>query len=101
MAQVNPLLSAFPLFRSTDREQVRAEVSRVFCPHELEPLDTRQPLSTVHNLVKLGETALNYLTYGSDVMILPGSLDRFYLIQLPLTGSAQVTSGKESIESNP
>ncbi|HJV27907.1 MAG TPA: AraC family transcriptional regulator [Aromatoleum sp.] len=76
-------------------------MSRVFCPHELEPLDTRQPLHTVHNLVKLGETALNYLTYGSDVMILPGSLDRFYLVQLPLTGSALVTSGNESVESNP
>jgi AraC-like DNA-binding protein len=87
------LLSAFPLFRSTDREQVRAEVSRVFCP--------TRPLSTVHNLVKLGETALNYLTYGSEVMIVPASLDRFYLVQLPLTGSALVTSGQESIESDP
>ncbi|BAL24178.1 AraC family transcriptional regulator [Azoarcus sp. KH32C] len=93
------LLSAFPLFRSTDPEQVRTEVSRVFCPHQLEPVDPRRPLSTVHNLVKLGETALNFLTYGSDVMILPGSLDRFYLVQLPLTGSAQVTSGQESVES--
>lgn len=95
------LLQAFPLFRSTELEEVRAEVSRVFCPHALDQVDTKRPLSTVHNMVRLGETALNFLTYGTDVIIDPGSLERFYLVQLPLAGSALVTCGKESVESSP
>ena len=78
-----------------------AEVSRVFCPHELRQLNQRKPFSSRHNLVKLGETAINFLTYGTDVLILPGALKDFYLVQLPLHGEAQIESGIEKVESNP
>lgn len=92
-------LNAFPLFRSSDPEQTQAEVARVFCPHELRQLNQRKPFTCRHNMVKLGETALNFLTYGTDVLILPGALENFYLVQLPLDGVARIRSGSETVES--
>ncbi|WP_230970873.1 AraC family transcriptional regulator [Nitrogeniibacter aestuarii] len=94
-------LNAFPVFRSNDLEEVRDEVGRVFCSHRLEQVGASQPLAAVHNRVRIGETALNYLAYGSDVLIHPGCLQNFYLVQLPLQGSALIESGRESIDSSP
>jgi len=93
------LLRAFPRFRSAELEEVRAEVSRVFCAHELQQVDPRRPLLAIHNMVTVGETALNFLSYGADVTIHPGCLEDFYLVQLPLAGEALITAGKESVES--
>ena len=94
-------LGAFPLFRSNDPEQAKEQVARVFCPHDLRQLNTRHPFSSVHNQVRLGETGLNFLSYGTDVSIDPGCLSRFFLVQLPLQGTAQIKCGTQAVESTP
>lgn len=94
-------LRAFPLFRSHDPEQAKEQVARVFCPHELRQLNSKHPFASTHNRIQLGETALNYLSYGTDVSIDPGCLSRFFLVQLPLQGSAQISCGGQTVESTP
>ncbi|NMG67816.1 helix-turn-helix domain-containing protein [Azoarcus indigens] len=94
-------LAAFPLFSSSDVDEAREKVARVFCPHDLRQVSGRQAFASRHNLVRLGETALNFLTYGTDVDILPGELKAFYLVQIPLSGAAQVRCGGEALTSSP
>lgn len=94
-------LAAYPFFRSSDAEESRLHVARVFCPHELKQVTGRQPFASRHNLVRLNETALNYLTYGTDVDILPGALQSFYLVQVPLSGTAAIRCGDQEVLSTP
>lgn len=94
-------LSAFPFFSSNDADEARLKVARVFCPHDLRPVNSQTPFSSRHNLVRLGETALNYLTYGTDVDILPGCLESFYLVQVPLHSTAHIRCGAQEVLSSP
>tara|TARA_R110001583_G_scaffold127717_1_gene279503 strand:- start:29970 stop:30980 length:1011 start_codon:yes stop_codon:yes gene_type:complete len=95
------ILSAFPLFSSDDADEARQKVANVFCPHDLRPVNTDTRFSSRHNLVRLGETALNYLTYGTDVDILPGCLESFYLVQVPVASTAQIRCGNQEVLSSP
>lgn len=90
-----PLLTRFPLFRTGEVDQARAEVGRVFCNHGLNLIRGDQRLECQHNSVSLGRMSLNFLTYGADVDIDPGCLDNFYLAQIPVAGCAQIRSGQE------
>lgn len=100
MALVRELLSEHNLFRTTFLDEARSEVARVFCPHKLSLTHAASQLNTVHNRVILGDVTLNYLDYGAEVTINPGELNSFYLVQIPLAGSAAITCGKNSIHSD-
>lgn len=62
-----------------------------FCPHELKPL-RRSSLDfyTLHNCAAFGRTSPNYVAYGGSVSIDPGCLERFFLLQIPINGSAKI-----------
>lgn len=94
-------LDAFPLFRSNDADEARAQVARIFCPHELRPVAAGQRFASRHNVLRLGETTLNYLAYGADVEIDPGPLGNFFLVQIPIDGSADVQCGDQRVTSDP
>lgn len=93
-------LGAFPFFRSQDPDESRQMVSRVFCPHDLRQVDQHTPFASRHNMVRLAETALNYLAYGAEVEIDPGCLGNFYLVQLPLSGSAEISCGAQRVHAS-
>ncbi|CAB4713040.1 unannotated protein [freshwater metagenome] len=99
MAPVAELLKDHNLFRTTHLDEARSEVARVFCPHALTTVGREEKLNTVHNRITLGDVTLNYLDYGAEVRITPGELNSFYLIQIPLGGSADITCGKEMLHS--
>ncbi len=42
--------------------------------------------------------SLNHLGYGAEVDITPGRLEHFYLIQIPLEGTARITNGTRTFE---
>ncbi len=100
MAPVTELLREHNLFRTTYLDEARSEVARVFCPHALTTTQKDEKLNTVHNRITLGDVTLNYLDYGAEVRITPGELNSFYLIQIPLKGSAEISCGKDSIHSD-
>ena len=100
MPHVAELLSEHNLFRTTNLDEARDEVARIFCPHGLTTTGTDQKLNTVHNRVTLGDVSLNYLDYGAEVHITPGELHSFFLVQMPLAGCADIYSGKEHVLSD-
>ena len=100
MAEVAELLLQHNLFRTTNLDEARDQVARVFCPHRLVTTNPNGEVDAVHNRISLGDVTLNYLNYGTEVQISPGELNSFYLVQMPLAGSAEIKSGQEKIHSN-
>ena len=64
-------LSQHPLFSTTDLDEARELVGRIFCPHRLETIG-RGPFNVRHNHVRGERISLNYLEYGAKTMIAPG-----------------------------
>lgn len=93
-------LSAHRLFQTQDIDLAREFVTQKFCDHELVPGSFHQTFDTRHNHVAGHTVSLNYLSYSSEVSINPGELDRFYLIQVPIRGHAQVTNGKTNVDAS-
>jgi AraC-like DNA-binding protein len=82
------------LFDTTDRDCARDMVGRVFRPHRLEPGGgSRLHASMEH--VGAGLLGMSELHYGATVDILPGPLESFYLLQIPVAGAAHIeTAGR-------
>lgn len=83
-----------PLFDTTDRDCARDMVGRVFRPHRLEPgQGSRLHASMEH--AGAGLLGMSELHYGDTVDILPGPLESFYLLQIPVAGAAHIeTAGR-------
>ncbi|PCI53948.1 MAG: hypothetical protein COB36_11245 [Alphaproteobacteria bacterium] len=88
-------LEKFSLFQTNDADEAREIVSKVYCDHTLKPRHSG-PLDACHNRVRLSALSINYMQYGTDICVEPGFLDRFFLFQLPLEGTAQITSGTKN-----
>jgi AraC-like DNA-binding protein len=88
---------------STDSVDAAAEaIGRIFCPHELKP--ARQPSSdfyALHNCAAFDGFSVNYVAYGGSVSIDPGCLERFFLVQIPINGSARITTAACEVASGP
>jgi AraC-like DNA-binding protein len=89
------------LFASRDLCQTRSLVGKVMRPHDLHVHGASQQVNARMHHIAFGGVSLNRLKYGADVDIEPGPLDDFYLIQMPLTGHALITSGRQQVASNP
>lgn len=88
------------LFASRDLLQTRSLVGSVMKPHDLRVRGAHQEVNARMHHAAVGGVSLNRLKYGADVDIEPGPLDDFYLIQMPLSGHAQVSCGKQQISSD-
>lgn len=93
-----PPLGERVVLATTDVDEARYRVSRTFCPHELEP--RRGKFNARHHHAAGQSVSLNYIDYGSEVTINPGKLERFYLVQLPLTGRAEIRNGAHTVRSD-
>ena len=77
-------------------------VGRIFCAHRLTPVRRSAPhFHAQHNSARHDGFSINYVAYGADVEIDPGRLDRFFLLQIPLIGAADVPCGGVSDEASP
>ncbi len=90
MPDAHEFLGAHRLFQTKSVEEARQAVARKFCDHRLELSKGEGGVAVRHNHVAGQATSLNFMTYGSDVMIDPGALQSFYLVQVPLTGRAHI-----------
>ena len=88
------------LFASRDLLQTRSLVGAVMKPHDLHVHGAAQQVNARMHHMAFGGVSLNRLKYGADVDIEPGPLDDFYLIQMPLTGHALITSGNQQVGSD-
>lgn len=91
------LLQAYPLVRAQCVDEASERIGRVFSPHRLALRRGGGRLDVQHNQVRLDKVSINVLRYGADVVIDPGERGDFYLIQLPLAGSARLACGDEQV----
>ena len=95
-----PLLSEHARIVTADVDQARHEVAQRFCPHVLQPTRPGGRLDMVHNAAPIGPSVtLNYIRYGSEMRITPGTYDDFFLVKVPLAGSARVRVGERVVHS--
>ena len=100
MPHPQPPLSRFSRFVTTDVEEARHQVARVYCDHRLK-LPTGAPgVQAWQNAVRSGPITFGAMGYGAEVEIDPGALGDFYLVMLPYAGSAEVRHGKDEAVSD-
>lgn len=94
------LLAGYRACATNDLAQARAAVAARFCPHRLS-MTPGGKLDLVHNSAPIGEdVTLNYMRYGSEVHITPGRVEDFYLVQVPVAGSARIRVGETAVLSD-
>lgn len=99
-AQRSPL-DRFRSFETRDLDEARDIVGRHFCSHLLQRTNSRDRFDARQNRVPGCHMSLNYLRYGADVVIDPGELTDFFLIQIPLKGEALIRNGRSEVTSSP
>jgi hypothetical protein len=94
-------LARYAMVDTHDPDDAEEAVGRIFCAHRLTPMRRGAPsFHAVHNSASHNGFSVNYVAYGADVEIDPGRLDRFFLLQIPLTGSATVRCGVGKVEAS-
>jgi len=94
-------LDRFRLFASTELDEAREIVARTFCDHRLRQVRAGERLDARHNHAPGQIVSLNYIRYGADVEIEPGELGSFYLIQIPISGTATIRNGRTEVLAGP
>ncbi|MFN3293690.1 MAG: AraC family transcriptional regulator [Gemmobacter sp.] len=94
-------LQAHALFQSCDLDETRDRVAAVFCPHRLETVGRNTRLAARHHHLRGDRISLNYIDYGAKTLIAPGEMERFYLVQIPLSGGAMIANGPACYASDP
>jgi AraC-like DNA-binding protein len=91
-------LADFGCIATSDVDQAAEQVGRIFCPHDLKPLcGTAAGFYARHHCAAFDGFSINYVAYGGSVSIDPGCLERFFLVQLPLAGSARIHTGSREL----
>lgn len=92
-------LGGFCRVATTSVDEAAEQIGRIFCPHDLEPLRATSPgFFARHNCAAFDGFSINYVAYGGSVVIDPGCLERFFLVQIPMRGSARVRTAARDIE---
>jgi AraC-like DNA-binding protein len=95
-------LAAFTRVATTDVDDAADAVGRIFCPHRLTPEHrTSSEFFALHNCAVFGGLSVNYVAYGGSVSINPGCLERFFLLQIPVRGSARIETASREIATSP
>jgi AraC-like DNA-binding protein len=87
-----PLAKHF-FVRTHDLDEARERVGRVFCEHKLAYLQPKHRLDLRQHVVRFGNLALSYISYGCNVSIDPGRLSTFFLVHFIRSGSCAIQIG--------
>lgn len=94
MVREDTPLSRFAAVDTRAPDDAREAIGRIFCPHFLNPIGrANTAFHARHHTVQQAGYSVNFVAYGSTVEIDPGELTRFFLLQLPMTGTAKVRCG--------
>ncbi|MDA9510490.1 transcriptional regulator [Bradyrhizobium sp. CCBAU 11386] len=95
-------LADFARVATDDVDEAAEQIGRIFCPHDLKPAQARAAgFSARHNCAAFDGFSINYVAYGGSVSIDPGCLERFFLVQVPLTGTARIRAGAGEFDAVP
>lgn len=87
------LLEGFKVMDTASLNEARQIVGAKFCSHKLEVVNSGGRFHARHHVAPGQMLSLNYLSYGETVLIEPGELEHFYLLQIPLSGHADIANG--------
>ncbi|MBV6658737.1 MAG: AraC family transcriptional regulator [Devosiaceae bacterium] len=93
-------LSAHRLFQTSELDEARAIVADKFCDHRLDIATGPEQFDACHHRAEGHAASLNYIRYGADVLIEPGELQSFYLVQIPLSGAAAIDNRAGEVETH-
>jgi AraC-like DNA-binding protein len=93
-------LEQYEVFRSHDIDRTRDLMSRVLCDHHLDVADHTAPFDARMNSTRLREVLLNYVEYGAPVLVDPGRIHRFLVVQAHINGRGVVWSGRDQVAAN-
>jgi AraC-like DNA-binding protein len=95
-------LAGFCRVATASVDDAAEQIGRIFCPHALEPLSSASSaFSARHHCAPFDGFSINYVAYGGSVTIDPGCLERFFLLQIPLGGFAQVRTAARDLACAP
>lgn len=78
------------VFQHQDLGETCKSVGQIFKPHLLKIVQQRHDFYSSMHHVKAGRLSISRLEYGADVYIEPDHLEKFYLIQIPTQGYAEI-----------
>lgn len=85
------------LFHTQDLDEARERVTSIYKSHKLNYRRGAGTLDTWCYHLPLHNNSVNYLGYGSDMVVNPGELEEFFLVQTPIKGGGDVVCGKQHI----
>ncbi len=94
-------LHAYSILHTSDLDEARDGVSRVFSPHELTVVSAERRLDTCLSHAPMGAVSINRLRYGATVDIDVGCTNDFLLVMMPMAGVSDIRCGEQSIRSTP
>lgn len=92
-------LANHQLFRTSDLDEAKDQVSRVFCNHGLRTVGRDQHIDAEMYYRKIRGIGIGRMRYGANVVIDPGRLESFALIQMPISGLETVEHGAHTVRS--
>lgn len=94
------LLHNFSLLESEDVTEICDTVSKTYCQHSLRRRSSHASIDARYCRVSFGTVSFNYLRYGADVAIEPSCFDSFYMLEIPLGGTAKLRYRDEEVVSD-
>ena len=95
-------LAEFGCVATNDVEDAAEQVGRIFCPHDLKLLRcSAEGFFATHNCAAFDGFSISYVAYGGSVSINPGCLERFFLVQLPVSGAARICTASRDVATAP
>jgi AraC-like DNA-binding protein len=83
-------------FSSTSFEAMHHRLNSVLKPHRLRRLSS-VPVSGIICRAELSRISINLMRIGPAVDVLPGALEHFYLVQIPVYGAVQISYGEDRV----
>jgi AraC-like DNA-binding protein len=83
-------------FETADPDEAEFRMSRLVAPHKLAPLHSRQ-IALKQIGIQSGALNLFQISYGTEVRIEADGCPPYYLVKMPISGSAHVRSHREQV----
>jgi len=101
LANTSAQLARFNPYMTSDLDEAREHISSLFVPHRLDVVGRNQVLDVHISKARLAGVPLIYHRHGASVSVKPHLLRDFFLLQIPLRGTAFVTVDKQEVHCSP
>jgi AraC-like DNA-binding protein len=86
---------------TTDLDEAREMLTRQYCSHSIFQKDKRSALDVRYSHSRMLNMSFNVLQYGAEVDIRPREFETFYLVHIPLAGTASIRAGGYDFQLRP